>query len=159
MKYRMNLLILLICPLLLLFGCKHESVDDPSDKFSGYWECVRLSVNGKEYSDVYSDEMGFDLPVYAFYDLALANDGTGYICQPIDKIDHETAAKQAFTWKKDNDSVTLCGSENSSMTLDYADGQLVFKPDESTCFWFGKVSKFTDFDPDQWLKKTEEAKK
>ena len=60
MKPRKAILITLICSLCFLFGCKHEYVEDPADRYRGYWECSRLEMDGNVYDEFFVDDSGRD---------------------------------------------------------------------------------------------------
>ena len=159
MKKRSALFFALVCSLcLFMFGCSHDIVDDPADKFRGYWECVKLQMDGEVYENTYFDEDAqLELPVYSLYAFAFADDGSGYLAEPFYKLYSNEEVKEAFTWKEENDGVTVYGSNDTSIPLEYTDGQLIMSIDENMKMWFSKVDKLTEFVPEDWTKEREDA--
>lgn len=150
MKPRKAILITLICSLCFLFGCKHEYVEDPADRYRGYWECSRLEMDGNVYDEFFVDDSGNEIPVAAFYSLAFADDGTGYAQQYRWLYSEGSQPKDGFTWTEDESGVTLHGGNDTSLFLEYTEGKLKMFQDEDFTMWFSKVDKFTEFDPSQW---------
>ena len=159
MKLRSAALLMLICSFCFLFGCKHKLVEDPADKYRGYWECSKLEMDGKTYEDTFVDDSGNNIPVEAFYSLAFADDGTGYVQQYRWLYTDNTQPKEGFTWTEEENGVTIHGANNTSLSLEYINGQLAMFQDQDFKMWFNKVDKLTEIDPAQWQNGTEEAEK
>ena len=159
MKIRSAVLFMLICSFCFLFGCKHKIVEDPADRYRGYWECAGMEMDGKIYDDTFQDDDGHDIPVAAFYSLAFADDGTGYVQQYRWLYSEGSQPKDGFTWTEEENGVTIHGANDTALFLEYKDGQLEMFQDQDFRMWFKKVDKLTEFDPAQWQNETEEAGK
>lgn len=159
MKKRTALLFLLLCSVCLLFGCEHELVDDPAGRISGYWECAKIQTDENVYENTLPVSDNVEVPLYAFYSMAFADDGPGYIV-PYGWMYHaDDRQKDGFRWTYENNILTLNGSDNNTLSLEYTNGQLFMDMGDDVKMWLNKVDKFTEYDSDKWLNEMEDADK
>ena len=140
-----KILLCAVSAVLLLSGCSHKYIDDPYTKYGGYWECIKVVTDEGVYDEYYLDPK---IPVSAVYNLAIAEDGTGYLDSPISVLYGENG-KQALKWEAEDSTLKLYGESSSDvLSLEYTeDERLLLRSDEKTEIWFGKVDRLTAFDP------------
>lgn len=157
MKLRSAALILLVCSFCFLFGCRHEIVEDPSDIYRGYWECSKIEMEGEVYEDTFPDEEK-EIPVAAFYSIAFADDGTGYLQPNRWLYPSGEQKKEGFRWnKEEKGGVTLHGADDNTLFLELIEDQLVLSQDDDFRMWFKKVDKLTEYDFTKQQSETEAA--
>lgn len=115
-----------------------EPLTEAEPVWTGRWECVSLTIDGKTYDGEY---MG--VPLYAMIALELSEDGSVKAMSPM--AGSETDAD----WSEDGGHIIISAGDEK-LDAEMKDEKLCMTEDD-TVYIFGRVDSFTDFDYDSWF--------
>ncbi len=118
-----------------------EPATEAETDWTGKWECVSITIDGKTYSGNY---MG--VPLYASLAMELSSGGTGTMLSPM------AGSEIEIKWSADGSDTISVGTEEEQLPAHMEDERLVMNsPDDGIDYYFERTDSFTEFDYDEWF--------